>query len=84
MKITRTSPYSGKRRTLDLNVTKEQYLAWDNGMVIQEAMPGLTADEREFIISGIAPDEWNMLFSPAAEEAEKSKVALQQKSADNI
>lgn len=29
---------------------------------IQDIMPYLSADEREFIISGIKPDEWDELF----------------------
>lgn len=29
---------------------------------IQDIMPYLSADEREFIISGIAPKEWDELF----------------------
>ena len=31
-------------------------------MLIQQAMPNLTADEREFIKTGITPQEWDDMF----------------------
>lgn len=36
--------------------------AWRAGTLIQEALPGLTDDEREFLISGFTPAEWDALF----------------------
>jgi hypothetical protein len=68
MKITRTSPYSGKTNTLDLAVTMEQYYEWQNGKHAQDVFPGLNADEREFIISGIYPGEWEEMFGEEDEE----------------
>ena len=62
MIIVRTSPVSGKRNQIDINVTREQIIAWEKGMLIQEAMPDITLDEREFIMSGITQDEWNKMF----------------------
>jgi hypothetical protein len=62
MIITRTSPFSGKEHTLDIPVTQDQINAWEKGELIQRAMPNLTADEREFIKTGITPDEWNKMF----------------------
>jgi len=63
MKITRQSMSTGIVRTLDLPVTQEQLDLWESGLVIQRAMPNLTADEREFIMTGITGDEWKELFS---------------------
>ena len=37
----------------------EELYAWKTGTVIQEAMPRLNADEREFVMTGITPEEWN-------------------------
>jgi hypothetical protein len=31
-------------------------------MLIQDAFPFLSNDEREFIMTGITPDEWNEMF----------------------
>ena len=62
MIIKRRSPFSGKENTMDIVVTDEQIFAWMNGELIQRAMPELTPDEREFIMSGITPEEWNETF----------------------
>lgn len=62
MLITRKSQVSGKENTMDINVTKEQIDNWQNGMLIQLAMPNISADEREFLITGITPQEWEKLF----------------------
>jgi len=58
--ITRVSMLSGVERTLDIPVTQEQLSNWNSGMLIQDVMPNLTDDQREFIISGITADEWDM------------------------
>jgi hypothetical protein len=67
MKITRTSSLTGITRTKEINVTEEQILAWEMGELIQNAMPNLTADEREFIKTGITGEEWDQLFGGAEE-----------------
>jgi hypothetical protein len=63
MIIQRTSPLSGNIHSMDLNVTEEQINAYKNGMLIQDAFPNLTADEREFIMTGITAEEWNTVFA---------------------
>ena len=62
MLITRTSPFTGVTRTLNLNVTEEQIAAWQSGTLIQNAFPNLSADEREFIKTGISPEEWEQFL----------------------
>jgi NDP-sugar pyrophosphorylase family protein len=37
----------------------ECYNAWRNGKLIQDAFPSLTTIEREFVQTGITPDEWD-------------------------
>lgn len=32
------------------------------GILIQDAFPFLTADEREFMLTGILPEEWDAMF----------------------
>ena len=63
MSITRTSPFSGKTITKNIDITYKQYEEWVTGKkLIQHAMPNISADDREFIMSGILPEEWeNML-----------------------
>lgn len=62
MKITRTSPFSGEVNTKEIDVTEEQLDKWSNGMLIQNAMPNLSADDREFIKTGITAEEWDHTF----------------------
>ncbi len=62
MLIERRSLLSGIIRTIDLPVTEEQIEAWENGVKIQEAMPNLTATQREFIMTGIVESEWDEAF----------------------
>ena len=64
MRVTRTSNYSDTINTQEIDVTHEQLDAWRSGVSIQVAMPKLSADEREFIMTGITSDEWNKLFPP--------------------
>lgn len=62
MQITRKSPFSGRVHTLDIPVTQAQIDAWINGALIQNAMPNLTAGQREFLMTGITEEEWDETF----------------------
>lgn len=62
MLITNISMVTGTSRTIDLPITKEQLDRWKNGELIQVAMPDLTAEQREFIITGTSPKEWESLL----------------------
>jgi len=58
MLIERKSILSGNVNVMDINVTPEQLEAWKGGVLVQTAMPTLSPDEREFIMTGITPKEW--------------------------
>ena len=58
MKITKVSILSKIERSIDLDVTAEEIKAWKSGMLIQDAMPRLNENEREFIMTGITAEEW--------------------------
>ena len=62
MIITKVSTITGKTNTMDIPVNEEQIKNWQSGTVIQLAMPQLNAEQREFLISGATPEEWNELF----------------------
>ena len=63
MLITRVSPISGKEHSMELNVTEEQLDKYYNErMLIQNAFPNLSPEEREFIKTGITPEEWDAMF----------------------
>ena len=62
MQITRISPFSKTKTTLEIDVTREQLSRWQDGELIQNVMPHLTPDEREFIMTGITAQEWTAMF----------------------
>jgi hypothetical protein len=64
MIIEMRSILTGKMSSMDINITVQELLDFTNGVsgLAQEAFPHLSRDEREFIISGIHPVEWNELF----------------------
>ena len=63
MIITKTSPMTGMINTMDVSVTEVQIARWQGGMLIQDVMPNLSADEREFIMTGITPDDWEKMYA---------------------
>ena len=68
MKITKKSILTGDFTTMNIDVTPQQLATYLGGTVlIQDVMPDVSAEEREFLISGITPDEWNKAF-PKEEE----------------
>lgn len=62
MQITRVSLISGIERTREIDVTQAQIDAWQSGTLIQKAMPNLSDDDREFMLTGITQDEWDEAF----------------------
>ena len=68
MLIRRVSEFSGIVRELEIDVTVEQIHQWRCGMLIQDAMPHLSADDREYLITGMTPEEWDGLFPTGEEE----------------
>lgn len=68
-KFTRRSLATGITHTVELPITQEE---WDkflkSNSLIQRAFPNLTPDQREFLISGTTPDEWDEMFGDDDEE----------------
>jgi hypothetical protein len=64
MNITMTSILSGITRTKNISVNKSQIYNWKiAGVLIQNAMPDVSVTDREFIMTGITPEEWNSTFN---------------------
>ena len=67
MKITKISQFSGKEHTMDLDVDQYQMIRIENRFhskeLIQNIVPHLSMDEREFLMTGITSEEWNNTFS---------------------
>lgn len=74
MTITRKSPLTGITRTKEIDVTIDQILAWEMGELLQNAMPHLSADDREFVKTGITGEEWDQLFGGAEESEQEEEL----------
>ena len=62
MIVSKKSPFSGEENTMDMDITEDQLNRWKGGELIQNVFPHLTADEREFLITGITASEWEKAF----------------------
>jgi len=64
MIITRTSAYSGKQHKRDIPVDPNDWVLYQKGYgSITDTMPYLTDEDREFILSGMLPNEWSLACS---------------------
>ena len=48
--------------TMNVDTFGQKLRQWQNGEMVQNVFPMLTADEREFLMTGITPDKWNAMF----------------------
>jgi hypothetical protein len=48
---------------LNIEVTDAQIEAYAAGASIQDAFPNLSADDREFIKTGITAESWDAMFN---------------------
>ena len=62
MLITKKSMFSGEWNTMDIPVTQSQIDDWESGTLIQDAMPNVSVDDREFLMTGVTPEEWINTF----------------------
>ena len=54
---------TGHINTMVIPTTQGRIEYWmQSGELIQDVMPDLTADQREFLMSGITPEEWDDMF----------------------
>ena len=72
MKLTRISIVSGEEHTMDIPMLREEgYEAWyalgEARPYVQDAFPLLKDEEREFMINGVTPEEWNDIFGDEPE-----------------
>ena len=63
MNVTNESMLSGKTHTLFIpGLDMAMINRWKAGSMIQDAMPNISADHREFIKTGITPSEWEAML----------------------
>lgn len=46
-----------------VTVDEEGYRRWLDGALLQEALPSLSVDERELLLTGICPPCWSVMFN---------------------
>ena len=63
MLITKKSIFTNIERTLEIDITQDQFDAWKNGMLIQDAMPNISPEHREFILTGVVKGEWDDIMA---------------------
>ena len=72
MIVQKESIYSGKVNSMDIPLSESNYMEayqkWQNGAYIQNAFPMLNVDQREFLMTGTTPEEWNQMFSEEENE----------------
>lgn len=62
MLVTMKSRLTGKIHSLPIDISPEQWKRWKDGELIQDVCPHLSADDREFLISGSTKEEWEQFF----------------------
>ena len=54
---------------MDLPITQEDYNHWKaSGELIQNCFPDLFPEQREFLMTGVTPEEWDTEFPDDEEE----------------
>lgn len=51
------------KNEIEVPATEAQIIAWQNGKLIQDAMPNVPAELRELFLSHICPTCWKKIFS---------------------
>lgn len=64
----KTRPCEVCRKTTTMVLDEIQVLAWQGGMLVQEAFPELSPDLRELLISGTHPACWDELWGDEVDE----------------
>ena len=66
MNVTKISSLTGKENTLNIDVTPGQLLRIESrrntSELIQNIVPNLSMEDREFLMTGITHEEWIRMF----------------------
>ena len=68
MKVTKISILSGTKSERDLDITLEQLIRIGRGQHVQNVVPHLSAEDREFLISGMTEEEQQEIFGTHEDE----------------
>lgn len=68
--LEKKSQLTGNISMREIDMSEEAFIKahtrWATGTLIQNAFPNLDADDREFIVSGNTPEEWEATFGKEA------------------
>jgi hypothetical protein len=53
-----------------VSVPLDKFLLWKAGALIQDVFPDLSLDDKEFMITGLTPTEWNSIMRDFEESKE--------------
>lgn len=73
MIIRMQSPRTKQWNEREIPVTEEQLAAWRKGALAQQVFPHLSDADREFIMTGYTPEDWEAIFPPDETEAVQGK-----------
>lgn len=62
--VTNVSIMTGKSHSMEIDVDFDKLQAWRMGLLqgsVQDVFPELSPVEREFLLTGITPEEWETL-----------------------
>lgn len=62
MKVKVLNRFTRQYNEMDLDVTEEQLARHRDGELVQNVFPHLSAEEREFLITGMTPAEQKEIF----------------------
>lgn len=74
MLVKKQDPFTGKFNTLDLDITQQQLDKWKDGEFIQNVMPHLKPQEREFLMTGIVDESWKKYVINQELPPEQNKI----------
>lgn len=64
--IEKKSDFTGQTNSMEIPLSEEEYQEsysrFISGSFVQDAFPTLTPNQREFILTGTTPEEWDRLF----------------------
>lgn len=72
--FSKESQLTGNRSTMHIHTDESKFVEWlnmDPRPFIQTHFPELSADEREFIMTGSTPEEWDNAFGEEEVEDEQ-------------
>ena len=74
VRVTKESPVTGRMISMFVNTTQEKINQWnewnrsEGTPLVQEYFPEITKGQREFLLTGIPPNEWEEIFPDKEEE----------------